>query len=103
LVVLTVLTVVTSRLDLGSFNVPLAMIIAITKAMLVVTVFMAVKWDNKVNALVIGLSVVFVSIFLIFTLFDTAFRGDLSNVNPKTIMDMEQAESGATAPMPAAH
>ena len=104
LIVLTILTVITSRVDLGPLNVPLAMVIASTKALLVVTVFMAVKWDNKVNALVIGLSVLFVGIFLVLTLFDTAFRGDLSNVDSMTIQDIERAESGESGiPTPAAH
>ncbi len=103
LIVLTVVTVITSRLDLGGLNVPLAMLIASVKAMLVVVVFMALKWDNRVNALVIGMSVVFVAIFLVFTLFDTAFRGDLSNVDSQTIMDAERMQTGEAAAPAAAH
>lgn len=102
LIFLTVFTVFTSRIDIGAFNVPLAMLIASTKAFLVVAFFMAVKWDNKVNALVIGLSVVFVTIFLALTLFDTAFRGDISNVNPETIMDLEREANGEVMTAPAA-
>lgn len=94
LIVLTILTVITSRIDLGILNVPLALTIAIGKASLVVMFFMALKWDNRVNGIVLLLGVLFVSIFLIFTLFDTAFRGDLSNVDDTTIMDMEREMSG---------
>lgn len=93
LVFLTVITVISSRWDLGALNVPLALSIAILKATLVVTVFMALRTDTRVNALVLSLGVLFVSIFLIFTLFDTAFRGDLSNVDPQTISDIEAQEA----------
>jgi cytochrome c oxidase subunit 4 len=90
LVFLTLITVFTSRIDLGAFNVPLALAIAITKATLVVMIFMGLKYDNKVNTLVLSIGSVFVVVFLTFTLFDTAFRGDLSNVSPTTIADDER-------------
>ena len=90
LVALTVITVLTARfVDLGSFNLPLALVIAGVKALLVVTFFMALKYDSPVNSLILTIGVIFVTIFLIFTLFDTAFRGDMPNVNPETISDTE--------------
>ena len=95
LVFLTIATVVTSRVDLGLLNVPLALTIAMLKASLVVLFFMALRWDNRVNGIVLALGVLFVSIFLIFTLFDTAFRGDLSNVDATTISDMDAAPTSA--------
>ena len=92
LVFLTILTVLTAtQLDLGAFNVPLALAIAFAKAGLVLTFFMALKYDNRVNTLVFSLGVIFVAVFLIFTLFDTAFRGDLDNVDAETIADQERA------------
>ncbi|MEX0600808.1 MAG: cytochrome C oxidase subunit IV family protein [Rhodothermales bacterium] len=93
LVVLTIVTALTAQLDLGGLDVPLALAIASTKAGLVVLFFMALKYDNKVNALVFALGVTFVAIFLTFTLFDTAFRGDLGNVGSETISDIERRES----------
>lgn len=93
LVVLTIVTALTAQLDLGGMDVPLAIAIASTKAALVVLFFMALKYDNKVNALVFALGVTFVVIFLTFTLFDTAFRGDLGNVGSETISDIERRES----------
>lgn len=106
LIVLTLVTVFTSRLDLGPLNVPLALLIAGAKASLVVWFFMALKWDNKVNGVVILLGVLFVTIFLTITLLDTAFRGDLPNVAPETISDAERrmnaAEDAATGLVPAA-
>lgn len=93
LVFLTILTVLTAtQLDLGVLNVPLALAIAFTKAALVLAFFMALKYDNRVNTLVFSLGAIFVAVFLIFTLFDTAFRGDLDNVDAETIADQERAE-----------
>lgn len=92
LVFLTLLTVFTSRLDLGVMNIPLALAIALTKGTLVVAFFMALKYDNKVNALVLTVGTLFVIVFLVFTLFDTVFRGDLSNVSPLPISDQQPTQ-----------
>ncbi len=96
LVFLTLLTVAASRVHLGPLNVPVAIGIAVIKASLVVTFFMALKYDNKVNALVMMIGVIFVGVFLTFTLFDTAFRGDLSNVGAMTIADEQRMAAIAT-------
>ena len=93
LIFLTILTVFTAkRVDIGPLNFPLAITIALTKATLVVAFFMALKWDNRVNLLIFSLGFVFVVVFLSFTLFDTAFRGDMSNAAPTYIQD-EEAET----------
>lgn len=93
LILLTIITGLTAQLDLGVLNVPLALAIASSKAALVALFFMALKYDNPVNGLAFSLGVVFVSVFLIFTLFDTIFRGDLGNVGTETISDIERMES----------
>ena len=93
LILLTIITALTAQLDLGVLNVPLALAIASSKAALVALFFMALKYDNPVNGLAFSLGVVFVSVFLIFTLFDTVFRGDLGNVGTETISDIERMES----------
>lgn len=92
LVVLTILTVVTSRIDLGVLNVPLALVIAGAKATLVVLIFMALKWDNRMNLLVLTVGILFVIVFLAFTLLDTNYRGDLSNTTKGTIQEQEATE-----------
>ena len=51
LMVLTVLTVAASRVDLGVFNTPLALGIAVTKAVLVILFFMHVKYSSRLIAL----------------------------------------------------
>jgi cytochrome c oxidase subunit 4 len=90
LVFLTIITVLTAKyVDLGSFNVPLAIALASTKAGLVVTIFMGLKYDNKVNVLAFSIGSLFVVVFLSITLLDTAFRGDSTNVDPLTIMEQE--------------
>lgn len=90
LVGLTILTVITAKqVDIGALNLPLALLIAGTKATLVVTIFMALKYDNPVNTLILSIGIVIVCIFLVFTLFDTAFRGDLPNVDATSISDSE--------------
>ncbi|MEX0747488.1 MAG: cytochrome C oxidase subunit IV family protein [Rhodothermales bacterium] len=92
LVVLTILTAVTAQVNLGGFNVPLALAIAVSKATLVVMFFMALKYDKPVNTLVFMLGIVFAAVFLIFTLLDTAFRGDIGNVGKETISDVQRRE-----------
>ena len=98
LVVLTALTVITAEyVDIGSFNIVLALLIAGAKAALVVTFFMALKYDNRVNTLVFALGTIFVVVFLSFTLFDTVFRGDLGNVDTMTAADREREEESLRA------
>ena len=100
LIALTVLTVVTSRMDLGALNIPVALLIAFVKATFVILIFMALRYDNRINAVVFALGSVFVIVFLIFTLLDTAFRGDLPNTVKGTIMEQEAAESELRAREP---
>ncbi len=95
LVALTVITVVTAQIDLGGMNVPLALTIAVGKASLVVAFFMALKYDNKVNFLVLAVGLTMVVVFVVFTLFDTAFRGDIDNVDDRTIDEIERVEAAA--------
>ena len=90
LVALTILTVLTAKfVDLGPLNVPLALAIAGTKTLLVVLFFMALRYDKPVNALAFSVGSVFVAVFLVFTLLDTAFRGDMGNVSSMTIQQEE--------------
>ena len=102
LVFLTVFTVITARIDLGAMNVPLALAIATTKALLVVAFFMALKYDNKVNTLVFSIGAVFVLVFLAFTLADTALRGSLGITEAGTVADQQRAEEALRAREPAA-
>ena len=99
LAALTLLTVITGKADWipGFLHVPLAMIIAAIKVGFVVLIFMGLKHDNRVNGLAFVTSLFFVFIFMTFTLFDTAFRGDLGNVNAQTIRDEQAMIAGDSA------
>lgn len=91
LVFLTIMTVVTAKyVDLGWFNLPLALIIASTKAALVVAFFMALKYDSRVNALILGLGLVFVVIFLTITLLDTNFRSEFEPMKDVLVNEQKQ-------------
>jgi cytochrome c oxidase subunit 4 len=54
LMVLTIATVAASRVDLGPLNTPVALGIAVTKALLVILFFMHVKWSPRIIALVLA-------------------------------------------------
>lgn len=93
LVALTVITVLTAKfVDLGPLNFPLAISIALLKASLVVGFFMALHWDNKVNALILAIGCIFVVVFLVFTMFDTNFRGDADNTQAIPVEDQIRME-----------
>lgn len=65
LLVATLTTVVTGRMDLGAANLPLALVIATVKATLVVLFFMHL-WDSEgINRLVFGVSVLFVIVLML--------------------------------------
>jgi cytochrome c oxidase subunit 4 len=56
---------------------------------------MALKYDNPVNALTFTIGIIMVVVFITFTMFDTAFRGDLGNVTPQTVQEIEREQEEA--------
>jgi cytochrome c oxidase subunit 4 len=64
-------TVVTSRIDLGTFNVVLALGIAGLKATLVALFFMHLKWEGRFQAVVIAGAIFFAVLLVGFVVFDT--------------------------------
>ena len=54
LMVLTAGTVFAATIDLGMWNTPVALLIAVTKAVLVVLFFMHVKYSSHLVALAVG-------------------------------------------------
>lgn len=99
LIVLTVLTVAVAFLDLGPLDVPVAIGIATAKAILVVMFFMALKYDNPVNALTFTIGIIMVVVFIGVTMLDTAFRGNLGKVSSETIEEIEREEEAAQKEM----
>jgi cytochrome c oxidase subunit IV len=71
LVFLTIITVAQANLDLGSYDIVISMVIATIKASLVVFFFMHLAFDKPFNAVVFLGSLLFVSLFLGFTLMDS--------------------------------
>ena len=77
LLILTVVTVVISRVDLGSLNFFVAMLVATIKASLVTLFFMNLLYDHRENGVIFGTSVLFLAIFIVLAGTDIFFRGDV--------------------------
>lgn len=90
LIFLTGLTVGISFVHLGAFNLVVAMAIAALKASLVALFFMHLKYDNKLYMIVFLGAILFLTIFIVFTMFDTMTRGDIDTVEQHPIQ--KQAE-----------
>lgn len=74
LLFLTAVTVGISYMDLGFFNVPIALLIASTKATIVLLFFMHLKYEGKAIVISFTSTVVFLCIMISFTFWDVAFR-----------------------------
>ena len=71
----TVITVAAAFVNLGVFNFPVAISIAITKATLVVLFFMHVKYSSKLTKLFVGMAFFFLLTLFGLTLTDYLTRG----------------------------
>jgi cytochrome c oxidase subunit 4 len=71
LIVLTVVTVAVRWIDLGEFNIMIALAIAFLKATLVALFFMHLRWDRPFNSFTFVGSLAFVTLFMAFALIDT--------------------------------
>jgi cytochrome c oxidase subunit 4 len=90
LLILTVITVGASRINFGSANLLIAMVIACIKASLVIAIFMHVKWDTAINKIVFLSSFLFLSLLFLFTLSDQATRTfDGANERTRAPVDHE--------------
>ncbi len=95
LLILTAVTVAVSRINLGGWNVVVALGIATLKASLVALFFMHLLYDKKIYLTIFLISIVFLGVFLILTMFDTMERGTvyeiLANpVNPEAVIYQNQ-------------
>ena len=75
LIVLTVATVAASHLDLGALNTPVALGIAVAKALLVILFFMHVKYGPRLIGLVVAGAFFWLFHLLAGTAADYASRG----------------------------
>jgi cytochrome c oxidase subunit IV len=99
LLVFTGLTVITGRIDLGAANIFIAILIATTKATLVVLFFMHL-WDTGgVNRLVFVVSVLFLVVLILGTFGDlmTRLPVSLPHGGPAPAGTVYEAPTGAPA------
>jgi cytochrome c oxidase subunit 4 len=80
LVALTALTVWAAFIDLGRFNIVVALVIATTKASLVVLYFMHAKYSHRRTQLVIIAGIFWLALLLFMTLSDYISRIDYRGV-----------------------
>jgi cytochrome c oxidase subunit 4 len=77
LMVLTLLTVGVSYVDLGLFNLPIALAIAVAKALLVILFFMHVKYSSRLIQVTAFAGFLFLGILIFHTMSDYLARGML--------------------------
>jgi cytochrome c oxidase subunit IV len=80
LMVLTAITVVVSFINLGPFNFPAAISIAIIKATLVILYFMHVKYSSRLTKLILATGFFFLMVLFTLTLTDYLTRGWLTGL-----------------------
>jgi cytochrome c oxidase subunit IV len=74
LLLLTGVTVGVSYVDLGFFNVPVALAIATTKVLFVLLFFMHLKYEGPIIVISFISTVIFLIIMISFTFWDVAYR-----------------------------
>ena len=74
LMVLTVATVLVSRVSLGYLNLPVAMAVAVTKALLVILIFMEVKYSPRLVQVTAAVGFLFLGIMILYTMTDYLSR-----------------------------
>ncbi len=88
LLILTVVTVAAARVDLGEWNILVALAIAVAKGTLVVLFFMHLFFDNKMYALVFIVSLAFLALLIGFSMLDTERRGEINIADAAPISPM---------------
>ena len=101
LIFLTILTVVTSGLEMPhAFHFPIAMIIASMKAFLVCAFFMHMWWDKGFNIMLFFTPLLFASLFIGMTLMDTDHYQD--TIDAYDIRQMPKVANSESATEPVA-
>jgi len=84
---LTFITVAVSYIDLGVFNIVVALGIASLKAALVAMIFMHLYYDNKLYLVVFSTSLFFLAVLITLTIADTLRRGDIYEYRDVSIVE----------------
>ncbi|MCA9507569.1 MAG: cytochrome C oxidase subunit IV family protein [Myxococcales bacterium] len=79
LVLLTIATVELAHYDFGKFSIVVTLLIAGTKSLLVMGVFMHLAFDNKFLAVIAGSSFLFLALFILFPILDVGSRADIDS------------------------
>lgn len=87
LLIMTVVTVAVAQVDLGAFNLVVAMAIATVKGSLVVLYFMHLRYDSKVYAMLFVVTLLLLASFIVFTMFDTLNRDEIYDITGRPIND----------------
>jgi cytochrome c oxidase subunit 4 len=109
LLVLTVVTVAVRYIDVGEFNLPIALFVAVIKATIVILVFMHLRWDRPFNLLVMIGSVLFVLLMMAFTMMDVSaytssfFTGNAPQVQTTLTESAPGAPVALDVEMPPTH
>lgn len=78
LLILTVMTVAIRYVDLGTWNIVIALVIATIKASLVCLFFMHLYYDQPFNSIILVTSLLMVLVFILFSLTDlSAYQSDI--------------------------
>jgi cytochrome c oxidase subunit 4 len=91
LLLLTVATVYQSTFSLGNLEVWMSLSIATVKAGLVIAFFMHLLWDKPLNAIIILSSLIFVALFLGFTMMDAQGYRENLFMNPALLEESQPA------------
>jgi len=105
LLFLTFVTVWIAGFDFGSFNMVVAMAVAVTKASLVVLYFMNLKHDHdRLNGFVFALGLFFLVVFIAPTMWDAFTRDAVDPDRARTVelQPQQVPAAGAPAQQPAA-
>ena len=86
LLFLTIVTVISSKIDFGgaSINLAIAMVIAVTKATLVVLFFMHLRYDRLFHSVIFVSALLAACLFVGFTLMDSGQYQHTNIWNPST-------------------
>jgi cytochrome c oxidase subunit 4 len=79
LMVLLIVTVLAAEVEMGILNVPIALLIATTKAIVIMMYFMHLKFSSKLVWIFAGVAFVFVGIMFALTMSDYFTRDWLAN------------------------
>ena len=104
LLLMTAITVAVSQINLGPWNLVVALVIASVKALLVAFFFMHLFYDHKLYFIAFTTGLLCLTVFIVLTLFDTMERGAIYDfkqhpIKPQSAMYSQPRESAE----PAAH